>query len=123
MKEIIAVIRRHKLPETKLALEKAGFPGLTIHSVEGRGRQLGIGGMIFEIDPGFNQYPAENLAKDPPMKFIPKKLLSLAVNDGDVPLALQAIIGANQTGNIGDGKIFVCPLEQAYTVRTGEPVL
>lgn len=123
MKEITAIIRRHKLPETKKALEKAGFPGLTIHSVEGRGKQLGVGGMIFELDPGFNQFPAEKLCTDPPMKFIPKKMIMLAVNDGDLPLALQAIIGANQTGNIGDGKIFVSPLDQAYTVRTGELVL
>jgi len=123
LKEIIAIIRRHKMPETKKALEKAGFPGLTIQSVEGRGKQLGVGGMIFELDPGFNQYPSEKLCTDPPMKFIPKKMIILAVNDGDVPLAVEAIISANQTGNIGDGKIFVSPLEKAYTVRTGEPVL
>lgn len=108
------------VPETKNALEKAGFPGLTIRSVEGRGKQLGVGGMVFELDPGFNQLPAEKYGVDPPMKFIPKKMIVLAVKDGDVPLAVQAIISANKTENIGDGKIFVCPLDRAYTVRTGE---
>lgn len=123
MKEIMAIIRRHKLPETKRALEKAGFPALTIHSVEGRGKQLGIGGMIFEIDPGFNQFPAEKFCTDPPMKFIPKKMIVLAVNDGDVQPAVQAIMSVNRSDHIGDGKIFVCPLESAFTVRTGEATL
>ncbi len=119
MKEIIAIIRRHKVPETKDAFRDAGFPGLTIQSVEGRGRQRGIGGWIYEIDPGFNQYAAEKYYADPGMKFIPKRMLTIIADDNDVQKIVDIIIEKNQTDHVGDGKIFVCPIENVYRVRTG----
>lgn len=120
MKEIIAVIRRHQVPKTKDALRNAGFPALTIQSVEGRGVQRGIGGWVYEVDPGLYLHENKHLSGDPNMKFIPKRMLTLLVEDRDVQTAVETIIKANQTGHPGDGKIFVCPMEDIFTVRTGE---
>ena len=120
MKEIIAVIRRHQVPKTKDELRNAGFPALTIQSVEGRGVQRGIGGWAYEIDPGLNLHEIRFKDSDPNMKFIPKRMLTLPVDDRDVQTAVETIIKANQTGHPGDGKIFVCPLEEIYTIRTGD---
>jgi len=123
MKEIIAIIRRHQVPKTKDDLRNAGFMALTIQSVEGRGLQRGIGGWVYEIDPGLNLHETHQLYADPNMKFIPKRMLTLLVEDQDVRTAVDTIIKANQTGQYGDGKIFVCPMEEVYTVRTGEQKL
>ncbi len=120
MKEIIAIIRRHQVPKTKDELRNAGFPALTIQSVEGKGAQRGIGGWVYEIDPGLNLHETHANYADPNMKFIPKRMLTLLVEDRDVQRAVDTIIAANQTGHPGDGKIFVCPMEEVYTVRSGE---
>ncbi len=120
MKEIIAVVRRHQVPATKKALELAGFPALTVQSVEGRGKQGGIGGWAAEVDPELNKVIKSTPADEVEIKWIPKRLLSIVVQDNEVEKAVQAIIVANQTGNIGDGKIFVCPLAEIIRVRTEE---
>jgi nitrogen regulatory protein PII 2 len=120
MKEIIAIIRRHQVPVTKKALEDAGFPALTIQSVEGRGKQGGIGGWAAEIDPELNKYLNKAPIHDNVIHWIPKRLLTLVVQDDQVELAVKTFITANQTGHMGDGKIFVCPLTEVVRVRTKE---
>jgi nitrogen regulatory protein PII 2 len=120
MKEIIAVIRRHQVPLTKKALEDAGFPALTIQSVEGRGKQGGIGGWAAEIDPELNKFLSKSPHCDNVIHWIPKRLLTLVVQDDQVDLAVKTFITANQTGHMGDGKIFVCPLSEVARVRTQE---
>ncbi len=120
MKEIIAVIRRHQVPITKKALEDAGFPALTIQSVEGRGKQGGIGGWASEIDPELNLVISDSHAQETVISWIPKRYLTLVVQDDQVDLAVQTFIKANQTGHMGDGKIFVCPLSEVVRVRTKE---
>ncbi len=121
MKEIIAFVRRHQVPASKKALENAGFNALTIQSVEGRGKQKGVGGWAAEVDPHLNPYiKDETPLPDAVMRWIPKRMLTLAVQDDQVEKAVETLINANQTGHIGDGKIFVCPLEDVVRVRTGE---
>lgn len=120
MKEIMAFIRRHKVPETKKAFEDAGYPALTIQSVEGRGKQGGIGGWAAEVDPELNRVKNSGLGDDTKFNWIPKRLLSIVVQDDEVEEVVDVIIKANQTGHMGDGKIFVIPLKEVVRVRTGE---
>ena len=120
MKEIIAFIRRHKVPETKKAFEDAGFPALTIQSVEGRGKQGGIGGWAAEVDPELNSVMIAELADETKFNWIPKRMLTLIVQDDEVAKAVDVLIAANRTGHVGDGKVFVCPLKEVIRVRTGE---
>ena len=118
MKEIYAIIRINKVYDTKKSLEEIGFPCLTAFSyrVFGRGKQKGlIDEVSFAISPEVTE-----LAKGGGMKYIPKRLLYLAVNDEDIARVVDAVIQANQTGHHGDGRIFVCPLEEAVRIRTGE---
>ncbi len=130
MKEITAIIRRDKVPETRLALEAMGFPALTLHSVEGRGKQKG---MIEEIDPempgeyetGVRLVPTPSeYAREHPLpkavRYVPKRMLQLLVPDEAVASIVRAIIQVNRTGYPGDGKIFVSPVEDAVRIRTGE---
>lgn len=116
MKEIIAIIRPKKMGKTKDALEKLGFLSLTAMPAIGRGKQRGIANEI-SCD-----IPPELLGqgKSGGMKYIPKRLFSLVVRDADVGPVVQAIIKVNQTAQIGDGKIFVCPVDDAARVRTDE---
>lgn len=120
MKEIIAFIRRHQVPVTKKALEEAGFPALTIQSVEGRGKQGGIGGWAAEVDPELNAVMSKELADETRISWIPKRMLNLIVQDDEAEEAVSVIVKANQTGHVGDGKIFICPLKEVIRVRTGE---
>lgn len=116
MKEIIAIIRPKKVSPTRNALEQLGFPSMTVTAVLGRGLQRGIVGEV-NVD-----CPAELLSKanSGGMKYIPKRLLAIAAQDADVDKIVETIISVNQTARIGDGKIFVCPLEDALRVRTDE---
>lgn len=114
------MIRRHQVPATKKAFEDAGFPALTIQSVEGRGKQGGIGGWAAEVDPDLNAMKGSGAADEPGFQWIPKRMLTLVVQDDQVEEAVKVIIQANQTGHMGDGKIFVCPLNEVIRVRTGE---
>ncbi|MDR3131261.1 MAG: P-II family nitrogen regulator [Treponema sp.] len=116
MKEIIAVIRPKMMGKTKDALEKLGLPSMTAEAVLGRGKQRGIAG---EVDIEYRP-DVLNEGAHRGMKYIPKRQLSLAVKDSDVDKVIQTIIGINQSGQIGDGKIFVCPLDDALRVRTKE---
>jgi nitrogen regulatory protein PII 2 len=111
MKEVIAIIRRHKIQETKAGLLGIGVPALTMISVEGRGKQRGL----IEPDDEMNEVKTENR-----LQFIPKRMIYTVVEDDDVPKVVETIIRTNHTGQIGDGKVFVCPVEDAMRVRTGE---
>lgn len=116
MKEIIAIIRPNKVKNTKEALDAIGFPGMTVTPVLGRGKQRGIAG-----ECSFNVSP-ELLAKgnSAGMKYIPKRMVSIMASDADVDAVVEAIVKVNQTPQIGDGRVFVCPIERAVRVRTGE---
>ncbi len=118
MKEVIAIIRRHNLQETKAGLLGIGVPALTMISVEGRGKQKGLPGWNYELDPSLTEIEENNTGDV--MRFIPKRMISTVVDDDDVPKVVETIIRTNQSGHIGDGKIFVCPVDEAVRVRTGE---
>ena len=118
MKEVIAIIRRHRLQETKAGLLGIGIPALTMISVEGRGKQKGLPGWNYELDPTLTMVEEKNTGVS--MRFIPKRMISTIVEDEDVTKVVETIIRTNQSGHIGDGKIFVCPVEDAVRVRTGE---
>jgi nitrogen regulatory protein PII 2 len=131
VKEITAIIRRHKLPETKKALEELGFPSLTIQSVEGRGKQRGA--MCAEMDeempesfctvvklkPTPSTYALEHTLPKAAL-YVPKRLLTMIVTDEAVEDIVQGIMRVNKTGKRGDGKIFVSPIESAIRIRTAE---
>ena len=106
MKKIEAVIRPEKLDELKEALAQAGFPGITSFEVKGRGRQKGI-----VLSYRTSEYRVDML---------PKTKVELVVKDAEVDKAIEVIINVARTGTIGDGKIFVLPVEEAIRVRTGE---
>ncbi|MFZ3058835.1 MAG: P-II family nitrogen regulator [Candidatus Methanoperedens sp.] len=118
MKEVIAIIRRHRLQETKAGLLGIGIPALTMVSVEGRGKQKGLPGWNYELDPTLTEVEEKNTGVS--MRFVPKRMIYAVIEDEDVPKVVETIIRTNQSGHIGDGKIFVCPVEDAVRVRTGE---
>jgi len=102
MKMIRAFIRPEKEQEVVLALEGAGFPSLTKVPVFGRGKQKGLTVGPVHYDE------------------LPKVLIMTVIDDKDLDKVLKVINDKARTGFIGDGKIFISPVEQAYTVRTGE---
>ena len=106
MKYIIAVIQPHRLDAVRDALAEIGVRGLTVSEVRGFGRQKGQ----TEIYRG-----AEYV-----MQYVPKVKLEIAVDDEIADRVVEAVGNAARTGYIGDGKVFVLPLEGAMRVRTGE---
>ncbi|MHB1546534.1 MAG: P-II family nitrogen regulator [bacterium] len=118
--EIIAIIRRHKIQETKDALDKEGFSQMTFYSVHGRGRQKGRGGLANELDPGLNLIANRADIADNDYSFLPKRMLSLAVKENDLDEVVKILIKVNKTGHYGDGKIFVLPVRLAEKIRTAE---
>ncbi|MBM9615140.1 P-II family nitrogen regulator [Desulfobulbus rhabdoformis] len=106
MKKIEAIIKPFKLDEVKDALNGIGIKGMTVSEVKGYGRQKGH----TEIYRG-----AEYV-----VDFIPKIKLDIIVNDDMVQQVVNTIIEQSRTGKIGDGKIFVTPVEEIIRVRTGE---
>ena len=115
MKEIMAIIRPKKVTKTKEVLDSLGFPAMNAIRVMGRGKQRAI---LNEISFEINE--PELLDMEGSMRYIPKRMLSLIVHDEDVSLVVEAIMKVNHTGQIGDGKVFVCPIEEALRVRTME---
>ena len=106
MKEIVAIIRPDKLEDVKKALEEIGCNGVTVVEVKGRGRQLGI----------TESYRGSDYRID----LLPKTRLEIIVNDEDVEKITESIVKTAQTGDIGDGKIFISPVEEVIRIRTGE---
>ena len=106
MKLITAIIRPFKLDEVREALAQAGVSGITVTEVKGFGRQKGhtelYRGAEYVVD------------------FMPKVKIEAAIADELVDRAIEAIEGAARTGKIGDGKIFVTPVDQVIRIRTGE---
>ena len=106
MKLIIAVIKPFKLEEVKEALAKVGVEGMTVTEVKGFGRQKGH----TEIYRG-SEYTVD---------FLPKVKVEIVVADDVKAKAVDAIVKAAKTGKIGDGKVFVVPIEEAVRIRTDE---
>ena len=106
MKKIEAIIRSEKFGEVKSTLEKVGIVGLNAVEVQVRGRQKGLVRMWRGVAQGVD--------------LLPKTKVEVVVNDDEVEKVVQAILKAAWTGNIGDGKIFVLPVEEVIRVRTGE---
>ena len=106
MKKIEAIIKPFKLDEVKEALQELGVQGMTVIEAKGYGRQKGqtelYRGAEYVVD------------------FLPKIKIEVVVADNQLDRALEAIAGAARTGRIGDGKIFVIPVEEAIRIRTGE---
>jgi nitrogen regulatory protein P-II 1 len=106
MKKIEAIVRHFKLEDVKNALVEKGISGMTITEVRGFGRQKGhtemYRGTEYRVD------------------FVPKVKVEVAVEDGKLQTAIDAIVKSAQTGQIGDGKIFVSDLKETIRIRTGE---
>lgn len=106
MKYIIAIIKPFKLEEVREALGALGIQGITVTEVRGHGRQRG--------------HTEFYRGAEYTVSFVPKVKLEIAVDSTMADRVIEAIQSSGQTGQIGDGKIFVLPLEQAVRVRTGE---
>jgi nitrogen regulatory protein P-II 1 len=106
MKKIEAIIREEKLNAVKKALEEKSYFGMTVSEVSGRGKQKGI--------------PLQWRAGEYRVDLLPKLKIELVVLDEDVQAALDAIVRHARTGETGDGKIFVLPVESVVRVRTGD---
>lgn len=106
MKKIEAIIKPFKLDDIKDSLQEIGIQGITVTEAKGFGRQRGhtelYRGAEYVVD------------------FLPKLLLTVVVEDNSVDKVVETIINASRTGRIGDGKIFVSPIEQVIRIRTGE---
>ena len=106
MKKIEAIIKPFKLDEVKEALAKAGIQGLTVSEVKGFGRQKGhtelYRGAEYVVD------------------FLPKVKIEMLVDDPQVPQVIETMMQTARTGKIGDGKIFVLPVDDVLRIRTGE---
>jgi nitrogen regulatory protein P-II 1 len=106
MKKIEAVIRPEKLDAVKKALEQSGYPGIMITEIEGHGKQKGIE----------QQWRGEKYKVD----LLPKVKLEIVSADKNVDKIVKTILDAARTSVVGDGKIFVFPVEDAIRIRTGE---
>ena len=106
MKMVMAVIKPFKLDDVREALSAHGVAGITVTEVKGFGRQKGhtelYRGAEYVVD------------------FLPKMKVEVVVKDDDVERCIEAVVRAAKTGKIGDGKIFVTPVEQVVRIRTGE---
>ena len=108
MKLIKAIIKPERLDAVKASLEEAGFFGMTITEVQGRGEQKGIS----------LQYRGGTIEVD----LIPKIEMEIVTSSDKVPLAIEAIKKGAHTGKIGDGRIFIIPIEESIKIRTGEAI-
>lgn len=106
MKKLEAIVREEKLEPIKKALEELGYYGMTVTECGGRGRQKGI-----NLKWGAKEYRVD---------LLPKLKLEVVVLDEDVRPAVNAIIRSSRTGELGDGKIFIIPVEDAIRIRTGD---
>lgn len=107
MKKIEAIVRPERVTAVKEALEKLGYPGMTLTEVKGHGKQKGL----------VQQWRGSQYR----IEFLPKVKIELVVENGEsVEPIIQAIVQQARTGEAGDGKIFVWPIEDVVRIRTGE---
>ena len=106
MKKIEAIIREERLNAVKKALEENSYYGMTVSEVSGRGKQMGI-----QLQRRAGEYRVD---------LLPKLKIELVVLEEDVPRAVDAIVSTARTGETGDGKIFILPVEGVIRVRTGD---
>jgi nitrogen regulatory protein P-II 1 len=106
VKLIKSIIRPNKVDDVKEALEKAGISGLTVTEVRGHGKQKG--------------HTAIYRGKEYNVSLLPKMQIEVVVSDSQADDVVRAIVQAAKTGEIGDGRVFVMPVEQTYRIRTGE---
>ncbi|MGB9682829.1 MAG: P-II family nitrogen regulator [bacterium] len=106
MKKIEAIVRSGRLDAIMNALQELGYPGITITEVEGHGRQKGI--------------TAQWRGKTYTIDLLPKIKLEIIARDEEIDMIVEAIITTAKTGEIGDGKIFIYPIEDVIKIRTGE---
>jgi nitrogen regulatory protein PII len=106
MKLIKGIVRPNKVDDIKDALSKLNIPGMTVTEVRGHGRQKG--------------HTAIYRGKEYDISLLPKMEIDVVVPDGRVDEVIEAIIGTARTGEIGDGRVFVMPVEHGYNIRTGE---
>lgn len=124
MKEVMAIVRQNKVNATKEALASAGIPAFTCRKVLGRGKKLIDMTLLHSIvDSGeipvgpMGEYLSET------NRLISKRVFTLMVEDSDVENVVNTIMEVNSTGNPGDGKIFVLPVNENYRVRNGEATI
>jgi nitrogen regulatory protein P-II 1 len=106
MKKIEAIVRPEKVDDIRKALEKAGYPGMTMTEVEGHGKQKGV----------TRQWRGESYKVD----LLPKVKIEVVVSDKEVERTLGAVIAAAKTGSVGDGKVFISDVAQVVRIRTGD---
>lgn len=106
MKLIKSIVRPNKVDDIKDALGKLNISGMTVTEVRGHGRQKG--------------HTAIYRGKEYSVSLLPKMEIEVVVPDNAVDEAIRAIIGAARTGEIGDGRVFVMPVDHGYNIRTGE---
>jgi len=106
MKSITAIIRPEKFESVRNALEKCGYPGIMISEIEGHGKQKGVEQV----------WRGEKFR----LELLPKVKIQIVVSDAESTKIVNEIIRAAQTGSVGDGKIFVTKVDEAYRIRTGE---
>lgn len=106
MKKIEAILKPFKLEEVKEGLSSLGIQGMTVSEVKGFGRQKG--------------HPEIYRGAEYTVDFVPKVKVEIVVDDELAGKTVEIILTEAKTGNIGDGKIFVMPVEEAYRIRTGE---
>ena len=106
MKLIKSIVRPNKVDEVKDALEKIGISGMTVTEVRGHGKQKG--------------HTAIYRGKEYNVSLLPKMQIEVVVADSAVDDAIKAIVSAARTGEIGDGRVFVIPVDHGYNIRTGE---
>ena len=106
MRLVKSIVRPNKVDEVRDALEKLSVGGMTVTEVRGHGRQKG--------------HTAIYRGKEYDVTLLPKVEIEVVVADGMVDEVIQAVIRAARTGEIGDGRVFVLPVEHSYNIRTGE---
>jgi len=109
LKEVIAIIRPERWHHTKSRVQRLRLPAFTQQRVLGRGRERGL-----------RYLPRQGASRQTSIQYLPKRMISWIVEDAQVEPLIQALIETNQTGQLGDGKIFVLPIDEAVRLRTGE---
>ena len=117
MKEVIAVVRINMMNQTKQALTDCGIDAFFAHEAHGRGKGFANPEVLEGAEQGYIE--AASLLGEKG-KLYPKRMVTVIVEDDQVPCVVDTIINTNQTGQPGDGKVFILPVSDAVRVRTGE---